>query len=239
MKPHEKELALYYDLIYYWLDYEGGAGKVKSLVKEYKKSSGNELLEVACGTGKYIEYLKDEFYCTGVDISKYMLMIARFRYPDITFKQVDMVDLNLKKKFDVIICLFSSIGYVRTYTNLKRTINNFAQHLKKGGVIIIEPWFTKSTFKAGSPHMLTYNHQDIKIARLVVSKQKKNLSLIDMHYLVAERDKDVKYIVEKHKLGLFDIDTTIKILKENGLRSEYFKDGITEKQKGLFVGVRI
>jgi UDP-N-acetyl-D-mannosaminuronate dehydrogenase len=32
--------------------------------------------------------------------------------------------------------------------NLEKTMKSFAKHLKKGGVVIIEPWFTKSIYKA-------------------------------------------------------------------------------------------
>ena len=32
-----------------------------------------------------------------------------------------MIDMDLGKKFDVITCLFSSIGYVKTYSNLEQT----------------------------------------------------------------------------------------------------------------------
>ena len=59
-----------------------------------------------------------------------------------------MISLDLNKKFDIITCLFSSIGYVKTYANLEKSITSFAKHLKIGGVVIIEPWFTAETYKA-------------------------------------------------------------------------------------------
>ena len=88
-----------------------------------------------------------------------------------TFKQADMIKLDLNKKFDVILCLFSSIGYVKTYQNLTKTIHNFAKHLKTGGVVIIEPWFTEATYITGLPSMTTHDGKGIKIARLCVSEK--------------------------------------------------------------------
>ena len=64
----------------------------------------------------------------------------------------------------MITSLFSSIGYVKTHSNLEKTINNFSNHLRKGGVVLIEPWFTKSTFYPGNPFLDTYNSKKIKIA---------------------------------------------------------------------------
>ena len=150
-----KELAQYYDLIYSWKNYQQEANKIKSLIKKHKKSVGHDLLEVACGTGKHLPYLKDSFSILATDLNKAMLSIARNNIPDVMFKPADMVKLDLGKKFDVILCLFSSIGYVRTYPNLTKTIKNFAQHLKVGGVVIMEPWFIEAIYKTGLPSMTT------------------------------------------------------------------------------------
>ncbi len=53
-----KELAKYYDLIYWRNDYKKELNTVRKLIKKYKMAEGNSLLEVACGTGKHLEYLK-------------------------------------------------------------------------------------------------------------------------------------------------------------------------------------
>jgi ubiquinone/menaquinone biosynthesis C-methylase UbiE len=231
------ELAKYYDLIYSFKDYKKEAVRIKALVSKYKKSEGKELLDVACGTGHHLDYLKDEFSCTGVDISREILEIARKNNEGIAFEDADMTTMDLGKRFDVITCLFSSIGYVKTHSNLEKTIRNFTKHLKKGGVVLIEPWFTKSAYIPGSPHMETHDGKDIKIARLSVPRAKGNLSVIDMHYLVAERDEDVKYFLDRHELGLFEVDRTLKILEEAGLQSRFLKHGLVDK-RGMFVGTK-
>jgi ubiquinone/menaquinone biosynthesis C-methylase UbiE len=231
------ELAKYYDLIYSFKDYKKEAVRIKTLVSKYKKSEGKELLDVACGTGHHLNCLKDEFSCTGVDISREILGIARKNHEGIAFEVADMTTMDLGKRFDVITCLFSSIGYVKTHSNLEKTIRNFANHLKKGGVVLIEPWFTKSAFIPGSPRMETYDGKDIKIARLSVPRAKGNLSVIDMHYLVAERDEDVKYFLDRHQMGLFEVDQTLKILEEAGLQPRFLKYGLVDK-RGIFVGTK-
>lgn len=231
------KLAKYYDLIYAFKDYKKEAARIKTLVSKYKKSEGNQLLDVACGTGHHLEYLKDEFSCMGVDISNKILEVARKNAQGVAFKQADMTTFDLNKGFDVITCLFSSIGYVRTYSGLNKTIQNFAKHLNMGGVVLIEPWLTKSMYIPGSPHMETHDGKDIKIARLSVPRVKGNLSVIDMHYLVAERDEDIKYFLDRHELGLFEVDQTLKILEEAGLQSRFLKHGLVDK-RGMFVGTK-
>jgi hypothetical protein len=85
--------------------------------------------------------------------------------------------------------------------------------------------------------METHNGKDIKIARLSVSKAIGNLSVIDMHYLIAERGKDVRYFLDRHELGLFEVDQILKIIEEAGLQSRFLKRGLVDK-RGMFVGTK-
>ena len=232
-----RNLAPYYDLIYTWKDYKKEVHKINKLIARCKKSNGKDLLEVACGTGHHLQYFKQNFPCTGIDLNQGILDVAKKKIKNVTFRKADMISFNLNKKFDVITCLFSSIGYVKTHQNLQKTMKNFAKHLKTGGVLIIEPWFTKSAYKAGSPHMTTYESKDLKIARLAVSKVKGNVSEMDMHYLIAERNKEVKHFVDRHTLGLFDIDKTLQFMKQAGLKAKFLKNGLM-KDRGLFIGVK-
>jgi len=233
-----KKLAKYYDLIYHWKDYEKEADSIKNLIKKYKKSDGNQLLDVGCGTGKHLECFIDAFSCTGIDINNEMVGVAKTKFKNAIFEQGDMINFNLKTEFDVILCLFSSIGYVKTYSNLEKTMLNFKNHLKKGGVLIIEPWFTKSAYWVGTPGMTTYDGEDVKIARLNSTKIEGDLSIMEMHYLIAEKDKDVIHFADTHELGLFETDKTLDFMEKAGLKAEFLKDGLME-DRGLFIGVKL
>jgi ubiquinone/menaquinone biosynthesis C-methylase UbiE len=233
-----KKLAKYYDLLYSWKDYKGEVSTIKKLIKKYKRSKGNELLDVGCGTGQHLKYLMNDFTCTGSDINSEMLEIAEENIKAVSFIQADMITMDLKKEFDIILCLFSGIGHVKTYKNLEQTINNFSNHLKKNGVVIIEPWLTKSIYEAGRPGMTTYDSDNIKIARLNTTKIENDLSILEMYYLIAERNKDIEYLSEKHELGLFEIDKFLEYMTNVGLKSEYLKDGLI-KERGLYIGVKL
>ncbi|NVM18686.1 MAG: class I SAM-dependent methyltransferase [Candidatus Lokiarchaeota archaeon] len=233
-----KELAEYYDMIYHWKDYKAEANIIKELIKKYKKSDENYLLDVGCGTGVHLKYFKDDYSCTGIDINDEMVKVAKSKIKNVIFKQGDMIDFDLNTEFDVILCLFSSIGYVKTYTNLEKTIMNFANHLKKGGLLIIEPWFTKSAFWVGVPGMTTYDGDDVKIARLNTTKVEGDLSIMEMHYLIAEKNEDIKHLIDIHELGLFEHDKTLEFMKQANFKSDYLKDGLM-RDRGLFFGVKL
>lgn len=232
-----KDLARFYDLIYSRKDYKKEASEIKKIIARYKESKGRHLLEVAAGTGKHIQYLKKDFEVLATDVNEEMLKEAQKNITGVLFKRADMTNLNLGKKFDIILCLFSSIGYVKTLQNLHKALRGFAKHLKIGGVIIIEPWFTKSTYKVGSLHMAIYEDKDIKIARQNVSKARGNISILDMHYLVAEKDKGVKHFVDRHEMGMFEPKKILKFMKEVGLQAKFLKNGLM-KDRGLYIGVK-
>ena len=157
-------------------------------------------------------YLKNTFSILATDANANMLAIARKNFPDIHFKQINMIDFCLNKTFDVIICLFSSIGYIKTYANLDKTIKSFSKHLKKGGIVIIEPWFTKNVYITGLPSMTTYDGEDIKISRLCVCKKRGILSVMDMHYLIAKQNKQVTHFVERHEIAMFEMNKILEIM---------------------------
>jgi ubiquinone/menaquinone biosynthesis C-methylase UbiE len=234
-----EEPARYYDLIYSFKDYKKESERLKVIIRKYKRSKGNSLLEVACGTGKHLEYLKKDFSCTGLDLNEEMLRLARKRFHGIKFIRANMIDFQLDRNFDIITCLFSSIGYVKTYKNLEKTLKNFSKHLKVGGVVIIEPWFTKATYKLGSPHLKVYQDNDIKIVRAGVSNAKNGISISEMHYLVAERGKKVKYFVSTEELGMFETSKTLQLMKSAGFDTKFLKSISFDKRRGLFVGVKL
>ncbi len=114
---------------------------------------------------------------------------------------------------------------------------NFSNDIKKGGVLIIEPWFTKSAYWVGAPGMTTYDGKDVKIARVNTTKIKGDLSIMEMHYLIAEKDKDVIHFADTHELGLFETDKTLDFMEKAGLKAEFLKDGLME-DRGLYIGVK-
>jgi SAM-dependent methyltransferase len=233
-----KDLARFYDQLYSWVNYKEQAQSIDGLIKKFKKSGGNRLLEVACGTGKLVQYLKGEYSVTATDISPEMLKIARARVRGVRFQRADMVKFKFAEKFDIIICLGSSIGYVKTKPKLERTLLNFENHLKTGGVLIIEPWLTKRSFKAGGPHLSSFADSNVCVAALNVSKVKGTISILDFHYLIAEKDKGVRFARDMHQLGMFEVDYMLARLRGLGFRAHYQKKWL-DRDRGLYIGVKV
>src|SRR5215471_3671310 len=109
------QTAQYYDTIYLAMkDYGAEVAKLTVFIHQYCRSTGNRLLDVACGTGLHLSYLKHRFQVEGLDLDEQLLAIARHRNPDVPLHHADMIGFDLGHTFDVVTCLFSAIGYVKS-----------------------------------------------------------------------------------------------------------------------------
>ena len=114
--------------------------------------TAHTLLDVACGTGMHLQYLKEAFSAEGLDLVPGFVSIARKRNPEVEVHVGDMRRFHLSEKFDAITCLFSAIGYMQTKGNLDRAVANMASHLAKSGILIVEPWFVPAEWHAPTAH---------------------------------------------------------------------------------------
>ncbi len=160
--------APYYDVIYdaAGKNYKAESKQLRQLIPRHKKSKGNALLDVACGTGRHILYLKSSYSVEGLDLDPRLLAIANKRNPEVRFHKGNMLTFTLRKEFDVVTCLFSAIGYMTTLRKLRRAVRNMRLHLKPGGVLIVEPWITPRNFIRGNIHAVFVNEAKLKIARI-------------------------------------------------------------------------
>lgn len=230
-------LAKYYDRIYHWKDYEGEAETLRRIISRYKRSTGKSLLDVGCGTGKHIQILRKDFGCVGVDASQQMLREARKNIPGIKLVKGDMRDFRIGSRFDVVVSLFSGIGHLRTYANLRRAMANFVLHMKEGGVLIIEPWITEEVYKSGLVHMQTYDGADAKIVRMSVGGKKRMLSTLRYHYLIGEAGGDIIHMTDYNELAMYDPKEVLRIMRGQGLEARFLRQSLMPG-RGLYVGVK-
>ena len=235
-------LAKYYDTIYRWKDYKKEVVQLLRLIARHKKSPGRDLLDVACGTGSHLVYLQKYFNCTGSDYSPQMLAVARKKLPTIKFHRADMAALQLGRQFDVITCLFSAIGSVRTVPRLYQTARVFARHLKPGGVLMIEPWIQPSQYDPTRISISTTDTSSLKLVRLNTCKRSGNISVLDLHYLVAEHGS-IRHLTDRMELGLFSTAITLSALNAAGLNAQYLPIALTKTpgstlKRGLYIAVK-
>jgi ubiquinone/menaquinone biosynthesis C-methylase UbiE len=226
--------AQYYDLIYSSLkDYPGEAGKIASLIQKIN-SSALTILDVACGTAEHARLLNENYnyQVNGIDLNEDFLEVARRKLPKAKFETADMTNFRLGQQYDVVMCLFSSIGYVQSLENVRKTLGCFKNHLSPGGLIIVEPWLTPDAWKAGQIDIRTVELENLKICRMGLSNLEGTISKLRFEYLIGTTE-EIRHEMEDHELGLFTVEEMVQCFEEAGLESSYDPEGIFGR--GLYV----
>ncbi len=227
--------ARFYDALYARKDYAGEAERLHARIQRYKRTSGSTLLDVGCGTGAHLVHLRRHYQVEGLDLDERMLAIARQRLPEVTFHQGDMVDFDLGRRFDVVVCLFGSIGYVKTESRLRQALQTMSRHVHPGGLVIVEPWLTPEDYQTGKVDAVFVDEPGLKIARISVSEREGDTSVLRFHYLVGAPD-GVEYFTERHELGLFPHAAYRAAFQAAHLDVIFDAEGLTGR--GLYIGLR-
>lgn len=229
------ETAELYDLIYdQFRDYAADVERVAALIRDQAPHT-RSILDVGCGTGRHAQGLAREhgLRLDGLDIEPRFVKMAAQRVPEGRFVTGDMADFDLGRRYDLILCLFSSIGYVKTRERLEGAARCFSRHLAPGGLAVVEPWFTPDSFTPGRVYLTCAETEDVKISRMSTSSVRDGLSVLDFQYLVGTAD-GVRHLRETHELGLFTREEMQAGLEAGGLEvEEYDPEGLTGR--GLFL----
>ncbi len=224
--------ARYYDLIYSFKDYASEVGKIRDVIRT-EHPAARSILDVACGTAEHAKLLTPEFSpWMELTCSLEFIEVALCKVPTGNFSIADMRSFQLGKKYDVVQCLFSSIGYLTRGDEVVQALECFAKHLAEGGVILVEPWFTPDFWRVGTLHMQPVDTPELKICRISVSERRGNLSLIPFHYLIATAD-GVEYVREDHELALYTADEMLGFFERAGLKVKHDEEGISGR--GLYI----
>jgi SAM-dependent methyltransferase len=233
-----KTISTYYDDLYVNdREYAMEAARVKELLSKHGVPPQADLLVLACGTGGHIPYFKDDYNISGLDLSKDMLALAGKKFPGIRFHLGNLIDFELETDFDVMICLYGSIGFVKTLDNLRASMKRIAAHLRPDGLALITPWSTVEDFKdiivvdaADKP--------DLKIARMEQVRLKEpKIVEVTFHHLIG-KNNDVTYHKQSLEVGLFSRQEYLTAMTDACLKVVEEYTG-TDVRGGAYVGKRI
>ncbi|QSB16038.1 class I SAM-dependent methyltransferase [Natronosporangium hydrolyticum] len=235
---YEAEDAELYDLVHQGRgkDYAAESARVVALARQAAPAA-HSLLDIACGTGHHLRYFADEFAeVAGVDLSEDMLATAKALLPGVPLHQADMRDFTLNRKFDVVTCMFSSIGHMRSVAELQAAIDCFGRHTTSGGVAVVDPWWFPETFLPGyvAADVVRTDHRTV--ARVSHSSVAGNATRMEVHYLVADPEHGVRHVHESTLITLFSQREYEQAFERAGFTPSYADSA--PGQRGLFVARR-
>jgi len=120
--------------------YMPATSDIDFFIKETRKSSG-EVLELMSGTGRVsIPLIEAGVQLTCVDLSAESNAILENKLHKMGLKadiyQMDVCDLELKKRFDVIIIPYYSFAHITSPDAQRKALTRIRQHLLPGGTFI-------------------------------------------------------------------------------------------------------
>jgi SAM-dependent methyltransferase len=228
------ESAGLYDLIYSsFKDYEAETDRLFDVLSRARPGL-NTVLDVACGTGEHARRLAERhgLAVDGIDLDPAFVEIARRKHPAGRFVVADMCDFALGRRYDAVVCLFSSIGYVRTIDRVERTLGRFRDHVAPDGVIVVEPWFAPGVLTDGYTSTDVGERVGLRVERRARTEIVGRLSRLHFDYDVTDRGQ-THHASEIHELGLFRPDEMRAAFEANHLEVEHDPQGLTGR--GLYV----
>jgi SAM-dependent methyltransferase len=229
------ESAELYDLIYSsFKDYDAESSAIAARIRQAHPRA-RTILDVACGTAEHARLLTEKhgFDVDGLDLDPAFVRIAREKLGGAKVVEGDMTSFALPRRYDVVQCLFSSIGYVRTLENVRRALERFVSHLAPDGIVLVEPWFAPGVLQPGRISINTAESPAVRVARMAHTEVDGRLSRIRFEYLIG-RSSGIERATELHELGLFTTEEMLDCFAQAGLHVTHDPTGIDGR--GLFLG---
>jgi SAM-dependent methyltransferase len=227
------EFAKHYDRIYSYKDTAKEAKFILAAMREHNVR-GKAILDVACETGRHAALLAGKgFRVVGVDMNGGMLRIARRKVPKATFRRGDMKSFRLPRRFDVILCMFTSINYNTRMADLVRTLSNFERHLSDGGIIVFDGPVRKR--KGGEQWTGDLLDKDTSI--LYTWRDRGRLTIGDIYWIVRKHGrtpqaKGASVVLDRHVLRMYSLAEIKGAVRASGLRCEIHWDFSVSRKKG-------
>jgi hypothetical protein len=108
-----------------------------------------------------------------------------------------------------------------------------ARHVRPGGALIIEPWFTPEQWHPGRSLILAGEVGADKVYRMSTSIKEEQQSVLLYHYLRCA-PHSIEHYCERIELGLFTRDEMTWAFEFAGMQVRYDSEGLMGR--GLYIG---
>lgn len=192
--------------------------------REFRKN-----LDLCCGTGTLCNFFKENgIESKGVDISDYMLDIAKEKYPDIEFIKADVVTYEDDHQYDFITCIDDALNHILEIDDVKTIFKNVNSYLCDGGYFIFDILIG---YLLPETHVIQISDDKKIIYKIKILKN--NIMHTITHYYENEK---LAWQYEDYGERIYTFDEIFRMLNETGFvvercGQEFFDDNAHIKLK--------
>lgn len=216
-------LAVLYDYIYEkHYDYDVQFNVVKENVKD-----STSILEGACGTGRLIQRLQDEFETViGIDLNNGVLDIARERNPTVNFYQDDITNLSITESVDCYCVLGNALVHLNGSTEFQNFTNEAFDVLSEEGCLIFD-YMEKDEMIHGYSESATFEDENYKVERnIITTKESEYIYYMSFAFDILQKHSEKTIKTGDTHLGrVYDKSYIRQKLRQTGFSKIRFKDG--------------
>src|SRR5271156_654552 len=181
---------------------------------------GASVLDLCCGQGRHsVQLAKRGFKVTGLDLNAEYLELAskaaeaaKVKIDTVTG---DMREIPFEKKFDAIVNMYSSFGYLESEDEDLRVLESAAKALKDGGQLLLDmlnrEWaidnYIQNDWHTGADGTLYVERRDLDLAT----------SRMHVHFIVVDADGGRRESIG-HIIRLYTLTEMTRLLERVGLR---------------------
>lgn len=228
----------YYDLLYKHRDNEEAEHFISNFISQFQIKPASRVWDNACGNGRHCYiFSKYGFEVIGTDICEEKIKSAKENYfaDNLRFYIHDMRREFYVNYFDLVVNIFTSIGYFQNVNDNEKAIKVMCNSLKKNGYILID-FFNPDYIKSNLIESETKNIQGVefRINRTISD------DWVIKNILVIDGNDKFQYT---EQVKLLSKDFFVRILKNNGVNeislygdyklSEYISN---KSERMIFVG---
>lgn len=189
----------------------------------------NQILELACGTGALaVEFAKNGFDVTGLDLSEEMLTLASDRafQEDVSINWIegDMLDLTDIGKYQTVTCFSDSLCYMQDATQVKQVFEGVYKLLEDSGTFMFDVHSTYQIDEVFPEY--SFHDQTEDFAFLWDSYPGDSTHSIEhfLTFFVKKEGEMFERFDELHKERTYPIEMYQQMLTETGFKTEVFAD---------------
>jgi SAM-dependent methyltransferase len=233
--------AAFYDALYDDKDYAAEADYVHDLVQRYRPGA-RSLLDLGCGTGRHaVAFAAKGYTVLGVDRSADMLEQAKARHAklaagvrdEIEFRQSDICDLSVAKRFDAVAALFHVMSYQISNADVIAALSSARKRSVEDGVLVFDCWYGPGVLTdppvGRVKRVILGGHRIARVAEPVMHSDQNTVD-VNYQFFVCDDAGAYAEFCETHTMRYFSIPELQLLLRQTGWELLGFWEWMTDRR---------